>query len=348
MQLSARFAREAILNKNGFNHLQIELIPPTLKQVSERKPVLIVLALDKSESMSEMTTGPEANRPKKCKFISKMNVAINASIKLLNLLTENDLLGIVSFDESAAVNQPLTNISLSTIQSVIANIRNIHPRGGTNISEALLTARNLITSEHLEKYTCKIILLSDGEPNTGILLANELSSIASDYMQAGITVSSLGLELKNDSSIMCGIAQSGGGLFYPLEDLSMLEEILKQELNLTAITKAKNVKLLLEIPSLIEIGQNLNSYPQKLKNGQIEILIGDIFSTRKVLLEIRNDFVNDNVIFLISTKFESLAGTNSTVKTIVPLKVVASEQELNYAKLNRDIASLVMPSIMFL
>lgn len=344
MKLSAKFGREAILNKNGLNHLQIELVPPALTQVTDRKPVLMILVLDRSGSMSESATGPVGgfHRSKHSESSSKMNYAINASTKFINLLVEPDLFGVVSFDDIATVEQELTTITPCTMKGIIANIRDIRPRGCTNISDALLTAKNLITPDHLVKYNCKIVLMSDGEANRGIDHADGLSSIALDCLKDGITVSSLGIGLEYNTSIMGGIAQGGGGLFYHIEDLSKLDEIFKQELDLTAITTSKNVRLLVEVPDLIEIGNNLNSYPQKANGNHIEIIIGDMYSPRKVLMEIRNDFVDNDVNITIRAKYRSLDGTDRVVKIVAPLKVVKTDQELNEAKMDQDMVKLVM------
>jgi len=344
MKLIAKFARQAILNRNGLNHLEIELVPPALTQVTERKPILMILVLDRSGSMSESATGPvgSLNRSRRSESSSKMDYAINASTKFINLLMEKDLFGVVSFDDIATVEQALTAITPNTIQGVNANIRNIHPRGCTNISDALLTARKQITPDHLVKYNCKIVLISDGNANRGIDHADGLSSIALNCLKDGITVSSLGIGLEYNSRIMGGIAQGGGGLFYHVEDLSKLEEIFNQELNLTAMTTAKNVRLLIEAPQNIVVGKNLNSYPQNVKGSNIEILIGDMYTSRKVLVEIWNDFADSDMDFLIMSKYTSLDGTDREAKIVVPLKVVSTEQQLNEAVLNREVVESVI------
>jgi len=344
MKLFAKFAREAILNRNGLNHIEIELIPPALTQVTERKPILMILVLDRSGSMSESATGPvgSLNGSRRSESSSKMDYAINASTKFINLLMEKDLFGVVSFDDIATVGQALTAITPSNIHGVIANIRNIHPRGCTNISDALLTAMKQITPDHLEKYNCKIVLISDGLANRGIDHADGLSSIALDCLKDGITVSSLGIGLEYNSGVMGGIAQGGGGLFYHVEDLSKLEEIFKQELNLAAITTAKNVRLLIEVPQNIVVGKNLNSYPQNVNGNHIEILIGDMYTSRKVLLEIWNDFADCDMNFIISANYRSFDGTDRKVKIGVPLKVVSTEQQLNEAVLNREVVESVI------
>ncbi|HPU41790.1 MAG TPA: hypothetical protein PKY26_05220 [Acetivibrio clariflavus] len=51
MKIKTKFAKEAILNKNGLNHMQIEVIPPKPDQAVNKKPVCIVFVLDRSGSM---------------------------------------------------------------------------------------------------------------------------------------------------------------------------------------------------------------------------------------------------------------------------------------------------------
>lgn len=112
-------------------------------------------------------------------------------------------------------------------------------------------------------------------------------------------------------------------------------------MNLSAIVTAKNVKLSLEVPDLIEIGENLNGYPQQPNGGHIEILVGDMYTARKVVLEIRNDFVDQDVNFKLAVKYKSLDGNDHRVETAVPLKVVTTEQELKEAKQNKGVIGLV-------
>jgi Ca-activated chloride channel homolog len=340
MKLSAKFAREAILNRNGLNHLRIEVIPPALEQTTKHKPVLMVLVLDRSGSMGGVAAASEGSQQREVSC--KMDYTTSAATRFITLLRDDDLFGVVSFDDMAVVDQPLTTISQSTIQGVIANIKSIRPRGCTNISDALLTAKKLITPEHIEKYNCRIVLLSDGEANRGIAHLDGLSSISLNCLKQGITISSLGIGLKYNSAIMGGIAESGGGLFHHVEDLSKLEEIFIEELNLSSIVTAKNVKLLLSVPDQIEIGENLNGYPQHRNGNNIEIMVGDMYNARRVLIEVRNDLVEKDVNFNLAVEYKSLDGRDHRIEAVAPLKVVTTELELKDAKENKDVIDLVI------
>ena len=345
MKINLSLAKEAILHKNGLNHLQVELIPPKRKQ-KQTKPNLMVFVLDRSGSMAgglsnSYLSVPDA-RCNEGENTSKMQQAISAVTKFLSLITPEDLVGVVSFDDIAVVDQPLVHIDDSNRHQVVANLRQIMPRGCTNISDALEEAAQLITADHLKEYNCKIILLSDGQANRGFTTRDELGTLSLQCLQKGITVSSLGVGYRYDSDIMGSIANSGGGLFYHLEDLSLLKDIFEEELQLSNAITAKQVRVVLELPALVEVGENLNQYAQKVVNDNIEITIGDLYGPRKILFEIRNNFCKDDFSFTAHLLYKTLNGRNRKKTATVSCKVVQSESELQKAKENKAVVDLVL------
>lgn len=376
MKISAKFAKETILNKNGLNHLQIEVTPPVLEKTGDRKPVLMVFVIDRSGSMSDIVSGnyepiqqlpyPNPygsgyapnffqNNPnygirtpfypihpnQRREFSSKMDYAVNSTIKFLGLLTNKDMVGIIAYDDIAEVIQPLTTVNGDNTNQIASNVRTIIPRGCTNISDGLLKAKGLITQDHLDKYNCKIVLLSDGLVNRGIRTIDGLTDIAIQCAKQGISISTLGIGLDYESAVMGSIAQGGGGLIHHIEDLSKLEDIFKEELELSTIISAKNIKVLIEIPSLIEVGENLNSYVQTVNGSSIEILLGDMYNSRKIIMEIRNNFVNEDVAFNIKALYKDLDGNEGEIKTTALLKVVDTQEEHTASQEDKEIISSV-------
>ena len=118
-------------------------------------------------------------------------------------------------------------------------------------------------------------------------------------LKKGIAISSLGVGLYYNSATMGEIARSGNGLFHYINNLSKLESVFAQELKLSSSVTAKDVKVMLEIPSLIEIGENLNGYTQEVVDGNVLIHLGDMYGTRRIVIEIRNDFVDEDVRFSV-------------------------------------------------
>ena len=340
MSVNVLFSREAILNKNGLTHMQVEINPPKAEVKENSKPVLMVIVLDRSGSMGMSAD----SRPVVAgESATKMDYAINSTIKFTGLLTDKDMIGVVSFDDMAVIEQKLVNVTEANKKEIIRNVRNIQPRGCTNISDALITAKKMITKEHLDNYNCKIILLSDGEANRGVCDIDGLSSIALDCLKNGITVTSLGIGLQYNSKIMDTIATSGGGLFYHIEDLSLLNNIFEEELKLSNTITAKGVKLFIKVSEPLEIGENMNEYAQEVKDDEIEIYIGDIHNQRRVLFEIKNDFVEDekDCTFEVRVCYTNREGTQIIETVEKKIRVVQSEEELKKYEENEEVVKRV-------
>lgn len=166
MKVNLSFAQNAILNRGGLNHLKVEITPPEISNKKEStKPVLMIVVLDRSGSMSGTVKRHEAaglNTVNGCSYISfghvnpavevntKMRQAINSTVKLIQMLSKEDLLGLVAFDDVAVKVQDLTHILPENQNLIINNVRNVLTGGCTNISQALKMAREMMTSEHLK------------------------------------------------------------------------------------------------------------------------------------------------------------------------------------------------------
>ena len=263
MDINMKLAQEGILNVNGVNHVKIDIIPPEVKGEKSTKPSLVIFVIDKSGSMDEGVYNSSyngeyinyglfgntiCNRPTIEMPRTKMAHAIESTIKVMNLLTPDDLFGVISFNDYADITQELIHITEENKNRVAQNVRSIYPTNCTNISMALQKAMNMITPEYREKYNCKIVLLSDGYANQGLTNADSFSSLSLKFLQQGVMVSSLGVGCDYSSSIMNAIATSGGGLFYHVEDIDKLSELFKKELKYTSTITAKDVKLFYEIP----------------------------------------------------------------------------------------------------
>ncbi len=346
MKLTAKFAREAILSRNGLNHLRVELVPPIAPAVENAKPVLMIFVIDRSGSMDGPAWRPEHGHSERSRGsyerATKMNYAASAAIKFLSLLRPTDLFGVVSFDDIASIEQPLTPVNPDNHRSIANRILQIEPRGTTNISDAIGLARKMISPQQAEQYNCKIVLLSDGQANQGISSVDGLASVALKCQQNGITVSTLGIGIDYDANIMAQMARSGGGLFYHIVNMGELDSIFAQELQLSQAITAKAVKLTLFIPDLIEVGENLNGYLQSVQGDRIELVIGDLGWPSQVIFPIENHFVEADVSFSITVSYAAADGSHAEQILAVGLRVVSSEEELAQAERDEEIVRAVL------
>jgi Mg-chelatase subunit ChlD len=195
----------------GYYNTPIEEILP-VKMIPERKKgsLAIVLAIDRSGSMAA-----SAGR------YTKIDLAKEAAVSVVDFLNEKDEIGIVAFDAEAQEIVSLEKVkSKVEIEDKIATIR---PGGGTNIYPALKVAYGwLRNSDAKLKH---IILVSDGksdQPNESYTL---VSQIAGDK----ITVSTVAIGRDADGRTMRDIADPGLGRYYETDDAGSLPRIFIKE-----------------------------------------------------------------------------------------------------------------------
>lgn len=360
MKINMTLAQSGILNREGINHLRIDVTPSEKIENNNKKPTLLIFVLDKSGSMNYPVFSEEIGNRNGYRYNSlkdifnnhilegceksrtKMEHAIESTIKIMDLLTPDDLFGVVSFDDYADITQNLTHITPENKMIIENNVRAIKTRNSTNISGALQKAMDMITSEHKEKYNCKVILLSDGQANSGLRIADDFSTLTLNYLNQGVIISSLGIGNDYDSVLMDAIATSGGGLFYHVEDIDKLYELFKTELNNSATITAKNVKLSFEIPDLIEVSENLNDFKQVINGKNIEVFIGDMYTARSIYFEIKNNFVDNDISLNVKVEYNTLENTKNTISMSKELKVVKNAEELLKEEKNQNVIEAVL------
>ncbi|MCC7371709.1 MAG: VWA domain-containing protein [Chloroflexi bacterium] len=159
--------------------------------------VALVLVIDASGSMAG---GPGS---------SKMDLAKEAASRATELLSEQDQLGVISFDDTPRWVVP-TNF-LEDPSLVQAQIGSIAPGGGTAIFPALETAYNdIVTREAKVRH---ILLLTDGLSSGG-----DYDRLTNAMQQNGITLSTIAVGSDADFALMQRLANLGKGRYFEGND----------------------------------------------------------------------------------------------------------------------------------
>ncbi len=185
-------------------------------------PIDVLLIIDRSGSM---VTIPPPRLPD----------AKTAAITFVNLLNfSSDIAGLVTFNESARLDQSLTSNKTAVINAINA----INANGTTNIGDGLLVARQEIVLNGRDNSV--IILLSDGAPNVypgGFCFVNPSSptnctiyaqSQANLTKDAGVELFVVGLGVNNFTrDLLTGIATSPAH-YFDAANSTVLESIYLQ------------------------------------------------------------------------------------------------------------------------
>lgn len=153
-------------------------------------------------------------------------------------LTSYDRFALVSFSNNAIVHSPLVAINDANRENLDRIVDTIPADGSTNMSDGLQSALKLLTENHHSEHLKKALLLSDGQANQGISDPQGLAFIVAQIAKAGAVLSTIGMGLDFNETLMTSLADYGMGHYSYLEELSGLGAILAKDLSDTRIIYA--------------------------------------------------------------------------------------------------------------
>ena len=176
-------------------------------------PVDVVLCIDRSGSMGES---------------GYMEPAKTAASTFVGFMQIDDQIGVVSFNESANVNFPLTLIQSEQDKIDAQNaISSISSYGWTSIGSGLQTSQQQLLDHGRENYPWAIILLSDGFENR----PPWVSDVLPDIVNSPTSVYTIALGDNSDQELLQDIAHQTCGLYFfspgpqDLQNLYILKQI---------------------------------------------------------------------------------------------------------------------------
>lgn len=305
MQLKLELASKNIHKENLKNFLKItvDVSDEKRKLKTGTKPVFLIPVIDRSGSMSSAASRNNRNvmpiyhqttlnfstsvirSTSSSDFYSKLDCAKNATCELLDLLEDGDKLAIVSFDDSITVEQKPIVINEGARKEIKNNIDKIYAGGCTNISDALITAHRLFSKADMEKYNCKIVLLSDGCANVGFSKEEQFIPLMTEILNHNISTSTIGLGDDYDLGVMDTISSNCAGSFHHISDANAIKDIFVSELRKTQAIVCQNAVLDVLLPDMVAFKPNFNNYTENIQKDKITIQLGNLYSNKAIYYE---------------------------------------------------------------
>lgn len=180
----------------------------------------LMLVIDKSGSMSGGMFGT-----------TRMEMAKEAAMRATEVLTPNDQVGVIAFDDAAKWVVPLQNVEdAAAIQAQIGTIRS---GGGTAFYTPLYEAVNaLMNTEARQKH---IIFLTDGEAAD-----SGYAGLADTARENGVTLTTVAVGSGANQTLLRALAQRGEGRFYAADEFDNLPKIFTKETYLMSGSYVQN------------------------------------------------------------------------------------------------------------
>lgn len=151
---------------------------------------------------------------------SKMDVAKDAVVALMGHLNPDDRLGIVLFDGEAELAKPLRLVSETDMESIERHLRDVEPRGNTDMSAGMDLATSLFADAENDGNERRVILLTDAQPNAGDLSESGLAGRIADNAKDGIYATMIGIGVDFQTELVEAMTKTRGANYYAVHSPS--------------------------------------------------------------------------------------------------------------------------------
>lgn len=265
-----------VFNDPNYNLVQVGIATPYVSNKAEvRGGVNISLVIDISGSMSGR----------------KIELVKNALNHLVGNLESDDILSIITFGSEAQVIFPSNKVGKrkEEIKTIINSIR---VNGATNLNAGMILGYKEATKNHRNNTTSRVILLTDGETNTGETNLDNIIKNSNKYNDEGIEISTIGIGQSLDFTLLRTLADKGNGSNYYIgENEEDIIKVFDDELDSIFYKVGTNPKVEITLPSQWEIVA-CYGYETKAK----------IISSNRILFNVENLGANSTRIFLLKVK----------------------------------------------
>lgn len=264
LTLSAVLDRElAWRNGGSVRYLVASVQAPELAPAgrSEPRPLNLALVVDASGSMSG----------------ERLQAAKRAAAGIAGALSPRDRLSVVSFSSDVQVHADAPPCDAAGSRQALAAIDSLETRGATNLAAGWLQGAECVARAAAAHpgLQCRVILLSDGQANEGIVDPAELAVHASAMREHGVLTSCVGIGDDYSTVQMQALADHGGGRMHDAQRPEEIVEVVVAELKDMAQSAAEAVEARLHAPRGMTV-EAMGGYPTRHTGDGLACAIGSL------------------------------------------------------------------------
>ncbi len=225
-----------------------------------RAPINVALVLDRSGSMSGMP----------------LEAAKEAAVRFASFLTPQDRLTVVTFDDTV---DTIFGPAAGGTPAAEEAIARVHPGGSTNLSGGWLMGMRLVAKKSVEG-TNRVVLLTDGQANVGIIEPDKLVGLARDGAGRRVTTTCIGFGPHFNEDLLEPMARGGGGNYWYVESDDQMAGVFEGEIEGLVALAAQNVEVEVRLGHPRVAGVTfLQSYPvQQTPEGGWRVALHDLYA----------------------------------------------------------------------
>jgi len=263
--IEARWLKPVVAPE-GETTLLVRISAPEQADAMRRAPLDVAFVLDRSGSM----------------LGGKLDLAKEGISLAITRLRDADRAALVMYDDAVDVVQPLAPTTPRLKASLRLALHGIDPGGSTYLSggwvagcQALAEAKDIPGHDGAASRIRRVILLTDGLANVGIVDPRELAEHAGALRRRGIATTTVGVGQNFDEGLLSAMAEAGGGNFQYVADPPGLREFFARELQELFSVAAMGFTVTLAMPPGLD-AELISAFPVERRDGALDVAIGDL------------------------------------------------------------------------
>ena len=230
------------------------------EQPADVAPLNLALVIDRSGSM---------NSPEKMPYLK------NALRVFLRSLAANDIVAIVAYSTEAEVIAPGREVG--TGDWIDAAIDRLYPTGSTNLHDGLMLGFQEVDRHFDVRRNNRVILLTDGIANVGVIDPDRIAADAKVYNDRGIYLSTIGLGREFNDALLSRLATQGQGAYHFIDSAEEADKVFRKDVLGLVQKVAGDVSVLIRPADGVRI-LSLTGYEGQPPAGPIEVRLRDMGS----------------------------------------------------------------------
>jgi Ca-activated chloride channel homolog len=255
----------------GDLHAEFEIATDTVAN-AQRAPLDLAFVIDRSGSMSG----------------DRLEHAKSAARGIVEKLGAEDHVALIQYDDNAQVVVPSLVMDDAGKTKMEHAIDALEVGGSTNLEGGLELGRHEVERVYVSGEASRVMLLSDGMANVGIVDPKRIADTARDAANHGVRVTSVGIGLDFNEDLMEGIAEAGRGNYHYVKNAGDLDKTIAGELASVQATVATNVELRLTTSCGAQLAA-VHGYESHKDGDATVVPMPDLFGgdDRKLLVSLR-------------------------------------------------------------
>jgi len=244
-----------------------------LPEANKETPINLALAIDVSGSMGG----------------GKLEAACRTAIAVADGMRGHDRLTIVSFSDDAVLHLDAVSMTPRGKDKARKAIERLQTVGSTNLFDGwMLAGEHVATAMRADNQAShRILLLTDGQANVGVVDRDELARHTGELQMRGILTSAVGIGNGYDEALLAAMVESGGGRLHDAANAQEISEVVLGELLEGRRALVERTMLRVQMGG-VDRAEVVGAWGSTVRGGVVEVLVGSLqpSATKRVVIRV--------------------------------------------------------------